>query len=50
MLDQKKDIDMYVNMQKEGSETVQSLLRKRLVTRSTKVYLTKTSKETLLHW
>ena len=36
-------------MQKEASETVQSLLKKRLVPRITKVYLRKTSKETLLY-
>ena len=37
-------------MQKEASEAVQSLLRKRLVPRIAKVYLGKTSKETLLYW
>ena len=36
-------------MQKEGSETVQSLLRKQLVPRIPNVYLKKTSKETLLY-
>ena len=49
LFDQKKTLICTSNMQKEGSETVQSLLRKRLVTRTTKVYLKKTSKETLLH-
>ena len=38
------------NMRKEASETVQSLLRKRLVSRITKVHLRKTSEETLLYW
>ena len=37
-------------MRKEASETVHSLLRKRLVSRITKVYLRKTSEETLLYW
>ena len=37
-------------MQKEASETVQSLLRKQLVPRITEVYLSKRSKETLLYW
>ena len=37
-------------MQEEASETVQSLLRKWLVPRITKVYLSKTPKETLLYW
>ena len=38
------------NMRKEASETVQSLLRKRLESRITTVYLRKTSDETLLYW
>ena len=37
-------------MQKEASETVQSLVRKRLVPQIAKVYLKKTSKETILYW
>ena len=37
-------------MQKEAFETVENLLRKRLVSRITKVYLRKTSEETLLYW
>ena len=37
------------NMRKEASETVQSLLRKRLESRITKVYPRKTSEETLLY-
>ena len=37
-------------MQKEASETVQSLLSKPSVTRIAKVYLRKMSKETLLYW
>ena len=37
-------------MQKEASETVQSLLRKRLVPQTAKAYLRHTSKETLLYW
>ena len=37
-------------MQKEASETVQSLLVKRLVPQIAKIYLRKTSKETLLKW
>ena len=36
--------------EKKASKTKQSLLRKRLVTRITKVYLRKTSEETLLYW
>ena len=50
LLDQKKTWILTSTMQKEASETVQSLLRKRLVPRNTKVYLRKTSKETLLYW
>ena len=50
LLDQKKDIDKYVNMHKEGSETVQSLLTKRLAPRIPNVYLKNTSKATLLYW
>ena len=50
LLDQKKTLLCTSNMQKEASETVQSLLRKRLVPRIAKVYLRKTSKETLLYW
>ena len=37
-------------MQKEASETVQSLQRKRLVPQIDNVSLRKTSKETLLYW
>ena len=36
--------------EKKASKTVQSLLRKWLVSRITKVYLRKTSEETLLYW
>ena len=36
-------------MQKEASETVQSLLKKLLVPRITKVYLRKMSKETIVY-
>ena len=43
-------MDFYVQYGKEASETVQNLLRKRLVSRITKVYLRKTSEETLLYW
>ena len=50
LLDQMKTLLYTSNMQKEASETVQSLLRKRLVPRIAKVYLRKTSKETLLYW
>ena len=50
LLDQKKTWIWTSTMQKEASETVKSLLRKRLVSRITKVYLRKTSKETLLYW
>ena len=50
LLDQKKTLLCTSNKQKEASETVQSLLRKRLVPRIAKVYLRKTSKKTLLFW
>ena len=50
LLDQMKTLLCTSNMQKEASETIQSLLRKRLVPRIAKVYLRKTSKETLLYW
>ena len=50
LLDQKKTFICTSNMQKEGSETVHSLLRKRLVPRISNVYLKKASKETLLYW
>ena len=50
LLDQMKTLLCTSNMQKEASETVQSLLRKRLVPRIAKVYLRKTSKKTLLFW
>ena len=43
-------MDLYVQYGKEASETVQNLLRKRLVPRIAKIYLTKTSKGTLLYW
>ena len=46
----KDDMDLYVQYGKEASETVQNLLRKRLVSRITQVYLRKTSEETLLYW
>ena len=50
LLDQKKTWIFYVQYGKEASEIVQNLLRKRLVSRITKVYLRKTSEETLLYW
>ena len=42
-------MDFNVHYGKEASETVQNLLRKRLLTRIPKVYLRKTSEETLLY-
>ena len=49
-LDQQKTWICTSNMRKKASKTVQSLLRKWLVSRITKVYLRKTSEETLLYW
>ena len=49
LLDQKKTWICTSNMRKKASKTVQSLLRKRLVSWITKVYLRKTSDETLLY-
>ena len=48
LFDQKKTWIYTSKMENEASETVQSLLGKRLVTRIAKIYLRKTSKETLL--